>query len=186
MLQKLHSWASRWGPLLMWAACFAVSALVKAQIFSATDVWYSLPPDAALWAVGLLLADILSRQNSAGFEIDPDYLPQEGGVYVKANLTHTGDLRENPGRTSLAMVGMVLWIMALVLSEKGLKTREATNGENAGLVALATAYAIAFAVVSYSVAAAVPRKRSRSGTASTSSAGDATTVSEQQAAARTS
>lgn len=141
----------------MWGAFFVVGALVKSLAFSNDTVWLSLPPDASLWAVGLLVADILAHQDSAGATLEQEISPAEDGYYTRFKIRIAGDPRDNPARFYLAFFGMAGWMATLVLTEYAMRELDSRGISAATVFVLAISHLLAFLIVWHALRAVIPQ-----------------------------
>ena len=146
--RKFALFLDRYGSLLLWAIFFVAGAIVKGVALHDGRVWSDLPPDACLWAIGMLVSEILSERERLGGRLAPLITSETTGYNIKYGVALSGDPRESSAPLYLMLGGVGLWIVALVLCGRAQATIDAAGkGDTTAVALIVLSYVLAVLVV---------------------------------------
>lgn len=136
------------GPLVFWSLMFAVGAAIKFSAFQDARVLFDLPPQAALWASGILFSLSVSEQTYFRAKLVPRYTRHKTrpGFSVDYDVTIPEDPGFSPRFIYLFLVGMAAWIFCLLLSGYG-ASQTARQLDGLRIASVAVSYLLSAVVV---------------------------------------
>ncbi|MDA3789480.1 MAG: hypothetical protein PF503_13440 [Desulfobacula sp.] len=107
-----------WGPILFATMLFIVGAAIKIIAFKSDNVFFEMPPDFALWAVGIMFSLAVSEQTQFGGRTYYDISKNKSGtgILVDYKISLPDELSFSPKYIYFFVYSMMIWILTILLS----------------------------------------------------------------------
>ena len=132
VFKKIMSVFMKWdiyGPLIVWSLMFFVGSFLQYIAFDKAGVFYNLPPDLALWAVGILFTICVSEGALNKAKIATTYTKKKNGLgyMVDYDITLPENITSGSKMMYLFLIVICIWIVSLLLSGSSQESMEALS-----------------------------------------------------------